>query len=87
MNNNLNSELVFAFGSRAGGKPKKFSDLDLLIKHSFEIGQEKLAILVEEFSESDLPCKVDLLLFSEILDALKKIIEEKSILAFPLATP
>ena len=85
LNNNLIYQQVFAFGSRVSGQPKKFSDLDLLIKDSLEVGQEKLAALAEEFSESDLPYRVDLVLFSEISDSFKKIIEEKYILIFPLS--
>ena len=86
LSKHLDSQLVYAFGSRAGGVTKKFSDLDLLVKDSLKMGQEKLAILSEEFLESDLPYKVDLVLFSEISDSFKKIIEEKAILIFPLHT-
>ena len=83
LNSHLGAQQVFVFGSRAGGKPKKFSDLDLLVKDFLAIAPDKLAILSEEFLESDLPYKVDLVLSSEISDSFKKIIEEKSILILP----
>jgi uncharacterized protein len=52
---------VRVFGSRAAGKPKPFSDLDLLLMSRQPVGVRCLALLAEAFSESDLPFKVDLL--------------------------
>ena len=66
LHRNFDREEVFAFGSRVNGHPKKFSDLDLMIKDRDSFSSEKLATLAEEFSLSDLPFKVDLLLWSEI---------------------
>jgi predicted nucleotidyltransferase len=51
---------VWAFGSRAGGQPKPFSDLDLALIAERPIGLGVLAALAEVFSESDLPWRVDL---------------------------
>lgn len=51
---------VFAFGSRVNGKCGKFSDLDLALDSEMIIPLEKLAALREEFSESNLPFRVDL---------------------------
>ena len=52
---------VWAFGSRVNGSAKEFSDLDLVV-----IGEKPLSIavhanLVDDFSESDLPYKVDVI--------------------------
>jgi type I restriction enzyme S subunit len=52
---------VWAFGSRVTGSAKEFSDLDLVV-----IGEKPLALgvhasLVDDFSESDLPYKVDVI--------------------------
>jgi predicted nucleotidyltransferase len=52
---------VRAFGSRAGGSPKQFSDLDLLIVTIQPLETRRLALLAEAFAESDLPFKVDVL--------------------------
>ncbi len=50
---------VSAFGSRATGRPKRFSDLDLAIAASGPLEVSRLAALAEAFDESDLPFKVD----------------------------
>ena len=52
---------VWAFGSRVTGSAKEFSDFDLVV-----IGEKPLALgvhasLVDDFSESDLPYKVDVI--------------------------
>ncbi len=46
-----------AYGSRAKGSHRKFSDLDLCIMEV--ISNEELFNLQEELKESDLPIKVD----------------------------
>jgi uncharacterized protein len=51
---------VFVFGSRANGRAKKFSDLDLLIHASHPLEFKKLAAMREAFEDSDLPITVDL---------------------------
>jgi predicted nucleotidyltransferase len=52
---------VRVFGSRAGGTPKPFSDLDLLILTQTPLDVRRSALLAEAFTESDLPFKVDVL--------------------------
>jgi predicted nucleotidyltransferase len=52
---------VWAFGSRAGGRVKPFSDLDLLIDAGRRLTLTESADLSDAFSESDLPWKVDIL--------------------------
>lgn len=51
---------VWAFGSRAGGRVKAFSDLDLAIDAGRGLRAEERAALADAFRESDLPWKVDL---------------------------
>ncbi len=48
----------YAFGSRVRGTQRKFSDLDLCYKD--EIPDSTIAYLEGEFSDSDLPFKVDI---------------------------
>jgi predicted nucleotidyltransferase len=50
---------VSAFGSRATGRVKPYSDLDLLIDAGRRLTLTESADLSEAFSESDLPWKVD----------------------------
>jgi len=51
---------VSVFGSRAGGKPKPWSDLDLLIETGTPLDLAVLAALAEAFDDSALPWKVDI---------------------------
>lgn len=51
---------VWAFGSRAKHAAKPYSDLDLVIVTSVPLPLNVHAALVDDFSESDLPWKVDI---------------------------
>ena len=52
---------VWAFGSRAVGRARRLSDLDLAIDAGRALELGELAGLREAFAESDLPWRVDLL--------------------------
>lgn len=54
------SAKVSVFGSRAGGKPKPWSDLDLIVEADEPLDLATLAALAEAFDESPLPWKVDI---------------------------
>ena len=66
---------VWAFGSRATGRAKQYSDLDLAINGGKPLGIDLAAQLAEAFAESDLPYKVDIVDWSTASDAFKKVIE------------
>lgn len=51
---------VFAFGSRVGGRARRFSDLDLALDAGRLLMLSETASLAEAFDESDLPWRVDL---------------------------
>jgi predicted nucleotidyltransferase len=51
---------VWVFGSRATGRARPYSDLDLLIDAGRRLTFDDHAMLREAFSESDLPYKVDM---------------------------
>lgn len=68
----------FVFGSRAKGLARPLSDLDLCIKS--QVSKSTIRRLQDEFEESDLPYKVDLILWGEISNAFKKNIESDLIL-------
>jgi type I restriction enzyme S subunit len=50
---------VYAFGSRATGKARKFSDLDLAVDHPNGIPERVSLALKDAFEESDFPYFVD----------------------------
>jgi predicted nucleotidyltransferase len=51
---------VFVFGSRATGKHKKYSDLDLWIETDPELSQSEISQILEKFEESNLSITVDI---------------------------
>jgi len=66
---------VWAFGSRVKGNAKKFSDLDLVVISDSAIGLNVSADLSDDFSESDLPYKVDVVDWATTSESFRKIIE------------
>lgn len=70
---------IVAFGSRATGNMKPFSDLDLAIMGDQPIPATVLADLREELDESDLPFKVDLVEWASTSDSFRKIIERDAV--------
>ena len=66
---------VRAFGSRVAGPAKKFSDLDLAIMGETPLAPSVLADLEEDFRESDLPFKVDLVDWASTQEHFRRIIE------------
>jgi type I restriction enzyme S subunit len=65
---------VWAFGSRARGGAKPYSDLDLAIITGEPLALATQAALADAFSESDLPWRVDIIDWSSIGEAFKEII-------------
>lgn len=51
---------VFIFGSRATGRYKKFSDIDLLYTSSPNLSNDKIYVLLAKMEESSFPYKIDL---------------------------
>ena len=64
---------VFVFGSRAKNKAKPLSDLDLCLKDSYD--KTFVRKLQDAFEESDLPFKVDVVVWSELTESFRKHIE------------
>ena len=65
---------VWAFGSRATGRARPYSDLDLAIDCGRRLTIDEAAILREAFTESDLPYKVDFVDWRAIDDAFRGLI-------------
>lgn len=68
---------VRAFGSRVAGTEKKFSDLDLVIMGETLLPSSILADMEDDFRESALPFKVDVIDWAATNDSFRKIIERK----------
>lgn len=71
---------VWAFGSRATWKAKPYSDLDLAVITQEPMGLGERAALIEAFSESDLPWKVDVVDWATTSPAFRRIIERDRVL-------
>jgi len=66
---------VWAFGSRVTSKAKPYSDLDLAVMGESPLGLSVSAALSEDFSESDLPFKVDVVDWATASPAFREIIK------------
>jgi uncharacterized protein len=70
---------VFVFGSRAGGRVKPWSDLDLAFEGSRPVPPATMADLAADFDESSLIWKVDLVDRTTVSEAFGKIIDAHKI--------
>lgn len=65
---------VWAFGSRARWSAKPYSDLDLAIMTNEPLPLTVSAAIAEDFSESDLPWKVDVVDWATTSKSFRQII-------------
>jgi type I restriction enzyme S subunit len=65
---------AWVFGSRATGRARRYSDLDLAIDAGRPLTLDEIARLAEAFSESDLPYRVDVVDWNEIGDGWRQTI-------------
>ena len=70
---------VWAFGSRATGRAKPYSDLDLALISDRPLPLDLSGRLAEAFSESNLPWKVDLVDWATTDDAFRGIIRSQRV--------
>jgi len=66
---------VWAFGSRAKWTVKDYSDLDLCVVSDKPLSVSILGAMAEDFSDSDLPWKVDVVDWATTSESFRKIIE------------
>lgn len=66
---------AWVFGSRATATARPSSDLDLALEWDRPLGLDRLGQVAEVLSESDLPCKVDVLDLHSIDPAFRSMIE------------
>jgi len=64
---------AFIFGSRATGKNRKFSDLDLGINGPRSLTPKEYISIKNELEDSDIPYRVDLVDFAKVNNKFKKI--------------
>lgn len=65
---------VRAFGSRVTGKPKPYSDLDLVLIGPARLPLGRLAAVREALQDSELPIRVDVLDWHAIPESFRQII-------------
>ena len=69
---------TWVFGSRATGRARRYSDLDLAIDAGRRLTLDEIARLAEAFGDSDLPYKVDLVDWHKIDDRWRQTITAES---------
>ncbi len=65
---------VWAFGSRVTGRAKPYSDLDLAVITDRPLALSVSAALMDDFSASDLPIKIDVVDWANTSEVFRKII-------------
>ncbi|MGH8564026.1 MAG: nucleotidyltransferase domain-containing protein [Gammaproteobacteria bacterium] len=70
---------VWAVGSRAKWSAKEYSDLDLAVIGEHPLSLSVSAALADDFSESDLPFKVDVVDWATTSESFRKIIERDKV--------
>lgn len=71
---------VYLFGSRATGKHKKFSDIDILFKEStHSIANSEIYRLLSEIEDSNFPYKIDLVAEKDLAQSYRTNIDREKI--------
>ena len=70
---------VWAFGSRAKGTAKPYSDLDLVIIGEQPLSLAQDAALADAFAESELPWRVDIVDWATTSEAFRRIIRHDKV--------
>jgi uncharacterized protein len=81
------STKVWVFGSRATGRARRYSDLDLAIDAGRQLTLDEIATLTEAFSDSDLPYRVDLVDWHNIDGRWRQIIVSERVALTEVARP
>ena len=71
---------VWAFGSRVNGTAKETSDLDLVVIGETPLDFQTLGSLRDDFSESNLPYKVDVVDWAKIGETFREIIRKDKVI-------
>lgn len=79
LRDDVGDRAVWAFGSRVQGRAKRYSDLDLAIVSDIPLPIAVMTRLADDFSESDLPWRVDLVDWATTSEAFRGIIAERKV--------
>jgi predicted nucleotidyltransferase len=71
---------VWVFGSRATGTAKEYSDLDLAVIGDIPLDLGQLALLENDFDESELPFKVDVVDWATASEPFRQIIRKTAVM-------
>lgn len=71
---------AWLFGSRATGRAQRYSDLDLAIDAGRRLTLDETGRLAEAFSDSDLPYRVDIVDWTSIEKAFRRLIAADRVL-------
>jgi len=74
---------VLAFGSRSTGQARRYSDLDLALAAPESLPYRVLFELEEDFSESDLPFRVDIVDLARVDEAFRQRVLSQSLEILP----
>jgi predicted nucleotidyltransferase len=66
---------AWVFGSRANGRARQFSDLDLMLKSASKLNWRTIERLKDAFSASNLPITVDIVDVNSITEEMLTIIQ------------
>jgi type I restriction enzyme S subunit len=77
---------VWAFGSRAQRTAKAYSDLDLAVITEVPLPLELRGALAEDFAESDLPFRVDVVDWARTDEAFRRVVEKGKVVVQPVTT-
>jgi type I restriction enzyme S subunit len=70
---------VWVFGSRATGRARRYSDLDLAIDVGRRLTLDEASMLREAFEESDLPYPVDIVDWRAINERFRRLISAERV--------
>lgn len=71
---------VWAFGSRIKGTARRYSDFDLAVMTDQPLSVAIMGAMQEDFSESDLPFRVDILDWAATQDSFRCVVESDRVL-------
>lgn len=78
---------AWVFGSRAAGRARRYSDLDLAIDVGRRLTLDEFARLAEAFSDSDLPYRVDIVDWHAVEDGFRRTIAAERVSLNEAAPP
>ncbi len=79
LSHRLHDERVYIFGSRVDGRAKPHSDIDLIIESSLPLPETLILSLRNDFEDSDLPLRVDILDGAQLTPSFRAIVDANKV--------